>query len=296
MSMTLEGSYVALVTPFKNDIVDEDKIKELVDWHIENGTQGLIACGTTGEAPTLSADEHALVVKTMVEAAKKRVPVFAGTGSNSTKHTIENTKRAQDNGADGALVVCPYYNRPSQGGLYGHFKAVAESTSLKIIIYNIQSRTAINLETPTLAKLAQDCPNIIGVKESSGSLDQMTQVARTCPKGFSILSGDDNLTLPCIAVGGKGIISTVGNIIPKQVSELTKAALAGNLSQATALHQKLFPLFKVVFIEGNPGPIKEAMALMNLIDSPELRLPMFRMEEANRQRLISVMKEFGLLV
>ena len=295
MSTKLEGTFVALVTPFKDDVVDVDTIRALVKWHIKNGTRGIIACGTTGEAPTLSLEEHGLVVKTIVEAADKKIPVFAGTGSNNTKHTIEVTKHAERNGADGVLVVCPYYNRPTQKGLYHHFKAVAESTPLDIIIYNIQSRTAVNMETATLAKLAEDFPNIIGVKDSSGSLDQMTQVVRTCPKNFSMLSGDDNLTLPCMSVGGKGIISTVGNIIPKQMSELTSLALAGKFQQARDLHLHLFPLFKAVFIESNPGPIKEALAMMKLIGSPELRLPMFRMEEANRKQLASVMKEYGLL-
>jgi 4-hydroxy-tetrahydrodipicolinate synthase len=295
MPIALEGSFVALVTPFKNGIVDEDNIRKLVTWHIENGTRGIIACGTTGEAPTLSLEEQGLVTKTIVEAANKKIPVFAGTGSNNTKHVIEATKNAERHGADGALVVCPYYNRPTQNGLYHHFRAVADSTSLKIIIYNIQSRTAVNMETPTLEKLAKDCPNIIGVKESSGSLDQMTQVVRACGKNFSMVSGDDNLVLPCMSVGGKGVISTVGNIIPKQMSELTQAALKGNWDKARELHLKLFPLFKAVFMETNPGPIKEAMAMMGLIGSPEMRLPMYGMEDANRKKLAAVLKDFGLL-
>lgn len=295
MSFALEGSFVALVTPFKDNVVDEQQIQKLVKFQIENGTSGIIACGTTGEAPTLSLEEHGRVVKTIVEAAEKKIPVFAGTGSNNTKHVIEVTKQAERNGANGALIVCPYYNRPTQKGLYHHFRAVAESTPLDIIVYNIQGRTAVNMETATLAKLAQDCPNIIGVKESSGSLDQMTQVVRLCPKNFSMLCGDDNMALACMAVGGKGVISTVGNIIPKQMSELIRAALSGNFQRARELHLKLFPLFKAVFVESNPGPIKEAMAMMKLIDSPELRLPMFEMEEANRQFLASVMREQGLL-
>jgi 4-hydroxy-tetrahydrodipicolinate synthase len=295
MSATLEGSFVALATPFKNDVVDEANIRKLVKWQIDNGTRGIIACGTTGEAPTLSEEEHGVVVRTIVEAANKKVPVFAGVGTNNTKHVIEAAKRAEKNGADGILVVCPYYNKPTQDGLYHHFRAVAESTPLEIIVYNIQSRTAINMETPTLARLAQDCANIIGVKESSGSLDQMTQVVRSCRKGFSMVSGDDHLTLPCVAVGGKGIISTLANIIPKEISELANAALAGKFEKARELHLKLYPLFRALFMESNPGPLKEAMFLMKLIDAPELRLPMFRMEEANRKKLESVLKEFGLL-
>lgn len=295
MSTTLEGTLVALVTPFKDEFIDEVKIRKLVKWHIENGTRGIIACGTTGEAPTLSQEEQGLVVRTIVEAAEKKIPVFAGTGSNDTKHVIEATKQAERNGVDGVLVVCPYYNRPTQNGLYYHFRAVSESTPLDIIVYNIQSRTAVNMETATLARLAEDCANIIGVKESSGSLDQMTQVVRSCGRNFAMLSGDDNLALPCMSVGGKGVISTVGNIIPKQMSELTGAALAGNWQHARELHLRLFPLFKAVFMETNPGPIKEAMAMMKLIDSPELRLPMYKMEEANCKRLASVLKEYELL-
>ncbi|MFA4994593.1 MAG: 4-hydroxy-tetrahydrodipicolinate synthase [Bdellovibrionales bacterium] len=295
MSITLEGSFVALVTPFKDGEVDEKCIHKLTQWQIENGTRGIIACGTTGEAPTLSLEEQGLVIKTIVDASEKKIPVFAGTGSNDTKHVIEATKNAERNGADGALVVCPYYNRPTQNGLYHHYRAVAESTPLKIIVYNIQSRTAVNMETSTLERLAKDCPNIIGVKEASGSIDQMTQVVRACPKNFSMLSGDDNLTLPCMSIGGKGVISTVANIAPKQMSQLTQSVLTGNWDKARELHLKLFPLIKVLFIETNPGPIKEAMAMMKLIDSPDIRLPMFRMEDANRQRLAAVLKDFGLL-
>ncbi len=295
MAGLLEGSFVALVTPFKNGAIDTDNIRKLVAWHIENGTRGIIACGTTGEAPTLSLEEQGLVIKTIVEAANKKIPVFAGTGSNNTKHVIDVTKNAERNGAQGVLVVCPYYNRPTQNGLYHHFRTIADSTPLEMIIYNIQSRTAVNLETTTLEKLAKDCPNIVGVKESSGSLDQMTQVVRACGKKFSMLSGDDNLALPCMSVGGKGVISTVANIIPKQMGELTLAALKGDWEKARELHLKLFPLFKAIFIETNPGPIKEAMAMMKLIGSPEMRLPMYGMEDANRKRLASVLKEFSLL-
>lgn len=295
MSFNFEGSMVALVTPFRNNVVDEAKIKELVKWHIKNGTNGIIACGTTGEAPTLSTEESGLVVKTVVEAAEGKIPVIAGTGSNNTKHVIELTEQAERLGANGVLVVCPYYNRPTQKGLYEHYRAIAQSTSLGIIVYNIQGRTTVNMETPTLARLAADFPNIIGVKEASGSLDQMTNVIRSCRDGFLMWSGDDVLTLPCISVGGKGVISTVGNIAPKMMSDLTKFALAGDFEKAKEVHFKLYPLIKAVFMETNPIPLKEAMAMMKLIDAPELRLPMCRMEDNNRQRLAAVLKEFGLI-
>ncbi|MDD4615937.1 MAG: 4-hydroxy-tetrahydrodipicolinate synthase [Alphaproteobacteria bacterium] len=292
---TLEGTWTALATPFKNGAVDEAKIRELTKWQIKNGVNGIIACGTTGEAPTLSEEEHSAVVRNIVEAAEKKVPVYAGVGTNNTKHVIENAKRVEKEGANGLLVVSPYYNKPTQKGLYEHFRAVAEATPLPIIVYNIQGRTAVNVETATLAKLSEDCKNIVGVKEASGSLDQMSQVMRMCRKGFAMLSGDDGLTLPCMAVGGTGVISTSSNVVPKEMSEMTSAALAGDFAKAREIHFKLYPLFKVLFIESNPQPLKEAMAMMKLINAPELRLPMVRMEEANRQKLAAALKDYGLI-
>ncbi|MDD3370186.1 MAG: 4-hydroxy-tetrahydrodipicolinate synthase [Alphaproteobacteria bacterium] len=295
MTTKIEGTWPALITPFKDGAVDEAKIRDLTKWQIKNGVSGIIACGTTGEAPTLDTEEHSCVVRTIVEAADGKVPVFAGVGTNNTKHVIENAKRVEKLGVEGLLVVNPYYNKPTQSGLYAHFRAVSEATPLDIIVYNIQGRTAVNVETPTLVRLANDCKNIVGVKEASGSLDQMSQVARSCPKGFAMMSGDDALTLPCMAVGGKGVIATTANIVPKEMSDMTSAALAGNWDKARELHFRLYPLFKALFIESNPQPLKEAMAMMKLIDAPELRLPMVRMEEANRLRLAAVMKEYGLI-
>lgn len=294
MRRSFQGSIVALVTPFRDRKVDEAKLRELVEFHVRNGTDGIVACGTTGEDPVLSHEEHERVVEIVVEAAQGRVPVIAGTGSNSTAKTIELTVHAKQAGVDAALVVSPYYNRPTQQGLYEHFRAVAEATDLPVIVYNIQVRTAVNVETDTLARLARDCRNIVGVKEASGSLDQMTQVILACGPEFTVLSGDDNLTLPLMAVGGRGVISVIANIVPKETADLTHAALDGDWKRARELHLKLFPLCKAMFIETNPIPVKEAMAMMGLIQ-PEFRLPLCRMADANRERLKKVLAQYNLL-
>jgi len=294
MRPTFQGSIVALVTPFKNGRVDEAKLAELVDLHVASGTDGIVPCGTTGESPTLSHDEHKRVVEVVIRAAAGRIPIIAGTGSNSTAEAIELTGHAKRAGATAALVVNPYYNKPTQEGLYRHFRAIAEAVDLPIILYNIAGRTAVNVETDTLARLVRDCPSIVGVKEASGSLDQMTQVVLACGPEFSVLSGDDNLTLPLMSIGGRGVISVVANFAPREVAEMTHAALAGDWKQARELHLKLFPLCRAVFIETNPIPVKEAMAMMGMIE-PELRLPMCRMSDANRQRLRSILEQHGLL-
>jgi 4-hydroxy-tetrahydrodipicolinate synthase len=294
MTVTFQGSIVALVTPFRNGKVDEAKLRELVDFHVTHGTDGIVPCGTTGESPTLSHDEHRRVVEIVVEAARKRVVVIAGTGSNSTAEAIELTKHAERAGADAALVVNPYYNKPTQEGLYRHFRAVAESVALPIIAYNIQSRTAVNVETETLARLVRDCKNLVGVKEASGSLDQMSQVIAACGPAFSVLSGDDNVTLPLMAIGGRGVISVIANLVPRETSDMVHAALDGDFKRARELHYRLFPMARAAFLETNPIPIKEAMAMVGMIE-PELRLPMCRMSDANRAKLTAVVKSLGLL-
>ncbi len=294
MNRTLQGSLVAMVTPFRNGKVDEAKVRELVEFHVKQGTDALVPCGTTGESPTLNHDEHQAMVELVIEAAAGRIPVVAGTGSNSTAEAVELTKHAANAGAAAALVVNPYYNKPTQEGLYRHFRAVAEASALPIFVYNIQSRTAINVETDTLARLARDCKNVIGVKEASGSLDQMTQVILACGPDFIVLSGDDNLTLPLMAVGGRGVISVIANIVPRETAEMTHAALDGDWKRARELHHKLFPLARAAFIETNPIPIKEAMAMAGMLE-PEFRLPMCRMSEANRERLRRVLERYGLV-
>jgi 4-hydroxy-tetrahydrodipicolinate synthase len=294
MKTTFQGSLVALVTPFKNDAVDEAKLRELVEFHVKNGTDAIIPCGTTGESPTLSHEEHRRVVDVVIEAARGRIAVVAGTGSNSTREAISLTKHAAASGASGALVVNPYYNKPTQEGLYRHFRAVAEASDIPVIVYNIQGRTAVNVETDTMARLVRDCPTIVGVKEASGSLDQMTQVILACGPEFSVLSGDDNITLPLMAVGGRGVVSVIANIVPRDVADMTHAALDGDWKRARDLHLKLFPLSRAAFIETNPIPIKEAMAMAGMLE-PEFRLPMCRMGDANREKLRGIVRQFGLV-
>ena len=291
---TFQGSFVALVTPFRNGQVDEAKLRELVDFHISHGTDGLIPCGTTGESPTLSHDEHRRVVEIVVDTARKRIPVVAGTGSNSTREAIELTQHAERAGASGALVVNPYYNKPTQEGLYRHFRAVADAVSIPIITYNIQSRTAVNVETATMARLARDCKNIVGVKEASGSLDQMSQVIAACGPSFSVLSGDDNVTLPLMAIGGHGVISVIANIVPREVADMVHAALDADFKRARELHYRLFPLARAAFLETNPIPIKEMMAMAGMLE-PEFRLPMCRMSDANRETLRGILKTYALV-
>jgi 4-hydroxy-tetrahydrodipicolinate synthase len=289
-----QGSIVALVTPFRGGKVDEPTLKKLVEMHVAQGTDGIVPCGTTGESPTLSHDEHKRVVEIVIEAARGRLHVIAGTGSNATSEAIELTAHAKKAGATGALVVNPYYNKPTQEGLYRHFRAVAEAVDIPILAYNIAGRTAVNVETDTLVRIVKDCPNIVGVKEASGSLDQMTQVILACGPDFSVLSGDDNLTLPLMSVGGRGVISVIANFVPRETAEMTHAALAGDWKLARELHLKLFPLSRAAFMETNPIPVKEAMAMMGMLE-PEFRLPMCPMGAANRERLKTILVQHGLI-
>ncbi len=294
MSQTFQGSFVAMVTPFRNGKIDEAKLRELVEFHIAHGTDGLIPCGTTGESPGLTHDEHRRVVEVVIEASRGRIRVVAGTGSNSTAEAIELTKHAERAGAAGALVVNPYYNKPTQEGLYRHFRAVAESVAIPILVYNIQSRTAVNVETDTLARLVRDVASVAGVKEASGSLDQMSQVIAACGPDFSVLSGDDNITLPLLAIGGSGVVSVIANIVPRETADLVHAALDGDWKRARDLHYRLFPLARAAFLETNPIPIKEAMAMAGMLE-PEFRLPMCRMSDANREKLRAILKPYALV-
>ena len=288
-----KGSMVALVTPFKNGKIDEKALGALVEFHIKNGTTAIVPCGTTGESATLSYDEHDKVIELVIQFANGRVPVIAGTGSNSTEEAITLTRHAKKAGAAASLQVSPYYNRPTQKGLYLHFKAIAEAVDIPIIVYNIASRTGVNIEPETFAKLA-GIKNIIGVKESSGSLEQMSRIRNICPKEFLLISGDDALTLPVLSIGGVGIISVVSNIIPRDVADMCVAFEKGDIKKAQALHYKMLPLVKAVFIETNPIPVKTAMSLMKLIDF-EIRLPMCEMLPENKEKLVKAMKEYKLL-
>jgi 4-hydroxy-tetrahydrodipicolinate synthase len=271
---SFEGSMVAMVTPFRDGQVDEAKIGELVEFHVKNGTDAIIPCGTTGESPTLNHGEHKQVVEATIKAAAGRVQVIAGTGSNSTAEAIDMTQHAKAAGADGVLMVCPYYNKPTQKGLIAHYKAVAEAVDIPIILYNIPGRTGVNMLTETVATLA-DMPNIVAMKEASGSLEQMTEVIIICGDRLTVVSGDDTLTLPLMAVGGKGVISVIANIIQE-------------------IHLRIFPLCKAMFYETNPGPVKTAMQLLGRLNG-ELRLPLVPMLDANRDKLAKALKAYGLL-
>jgi 4-hydroxy-tetrahydrodipicolinate synthase len=289
-----KGSIVAIVTPFKNGKVDEGKLRELVDFQIKNGASGIVPCGSTGESATLTFEEHEQVIEIVIKQAKKRVPVIAGTGSNSTQEAIMLTQAAAKSGADASLQVSPYYNRPTQKGLYTHFKAIADSTGIPIILYNIAARTGVNIEPETIAKLASDCKNIIAVKEASGNLDQMSRIKQLCPKNFGLISGDDSLTLPILAIGGRGVISVVANIAPMDVAVMVDEFEKGNIEKARQIHYKLLPLIRAMFIETNPIPVKTAMGLLGIC-APDLRLPMCEMAPENIEKLKKALKEYGLL-
>jgi 4-hydroxy-tetrahydrodipicolinate synthase len=284
----LSGCFTALITPFRDGLVDVPALRALVQRQIEGGVSGLVPCGTTGEAPSLTAAEWDRVVATTIEATAGRVPVLAGTGSNSTMTTIERTQRARALGADGALIVTPYYNKPTQEGLFRHFATVAETVDLPIVLYNVPGRTSVNLLPETVVRLAA-LPGIVGIKEASGSLDQASQIAREAPSGFSILSGDDSLTLPIMSVGGTGIISVVSNIVPDAVSALTTALLAGDFATGRAMHLALFDLCRAMFIETNPVPVKAAAALLGYC-TPEVRLPLAPLSDAAQRRVESALE------
>lgn len=290
----LEGALVAIITPFRGGQVDEESLRRLIDWQIDNGTSGIVPCGTTGESPTLSFDEHKRVIEITVDQVKKRVPVLAGAGSNSTAEAIELTKHAKKAGADAALIVTPYYNKPTQEGIYRHFKAIVDECALPLVPYNIAGRTGINIEPATLARLAE-MPEIIAVKEASGSLAQMAEIANLCGDNLVLLSGDDNLTLPLLSIGGKGVISVISNLVPDRVSAAVKAWTDGKPDEARRLFNELLPLCKAMFIETNPIPCKVAAGLMGLVPDAALRLPMCEMSPANLDKLKAVLTAQGLL-
>ncbi|HKT35741.1 MAG TPA: 4-hydroxy-tetrahydrodipicolinate synthase [Nitrospira sp.] len=287
------GSIVAIVTPFRNGKVDERTFGDLIEWQIANGTNGIVPCGTTGESATLTHQEHHRVVELTVEAVKGRVAVIAGTGSNSTDEAISLTRHAKESGADGALLITPYYNKPSQEGLYRHYKAVAEAVELPLVLYNIPGRTAVNMLPATVARLAV-MKNIVAIKEGSGSVQQASDIAQMCGDRLTVLSGDDPLTLPMMAVGAKGVITVTANVMPKEMAQLVASFLAGRIDEARRIHFTLSPLFAALFYETNPIPVKEAMGMMGKID-PELRLPLCAMSVENRNQLARVLKEMRLI-
>ncbi len=288
-----KGSIVAIVTPFANGAVDETKLRELVEFQIENGTDAIVPCGTTGEASTLDYDEHMNVVKIVIDQVKKRVPVIAGTGSNSTSEAIELSQQAKDAGADGVLLVTPYYNKPTQEGLVRHYTAIADAVALPQILYNVPGRTGVNMLPDTVARLAPH-KNIVAIKEATGSLQQASEIMALCGEKIDVLSGDDFITFPMMACGAKGVISVLANIMPKAVADLTDAFFAGDLATARKIHLETLKISNAMFIESNPIPVKTAVGLMGKA-SDEVRLPLCPMGEANKAKLVAIMKEYKLI-
>jgi 4-hydroxy-tetrahydrodipicolinate synthase len=292
--MDLKGVYTALITPFKNGALDEEGLGRLIEFQLQGGVDGIVPCGTTGEASTLSYEEHERVIELAVKFVDGKVPVIAGTGSNSTHETVELTAKAKKLGTDMVLLVAPYYNRPTQEGLYSHFKKVAEEVDIPIVLYNIPTRTGVNMLQELVARLAE-IPNIVAIKEASGSLQQVADIYRLTKGRFTILSGDDNIFLPMMALGARGVISVLSNILPQKLKMLSKAFLdEKDIEKARALHMELMPLFQAMFVEVNPVPVKESLYYMGLVEK-ELRLPLVPLTDKNREYLKTVLKEFGLL-
>jgi 4-hydroxy-tetrahydrodipicolinate synthase len=292
----MRGCATALVTPFKADgAIDEDRLRALVDRQINGGVSLLVPCGTTGESATMTEDEDQRVIAITVEVARGRARVIAGTGSNSTAAAIEYSKRARDLGADAMLQVAPWYNKPTQEGLYAHFRAIADAIpETPIMLYNVPGRTSSNINAQTVLRLARDCENIVAIKEASGNLTQIMEILRERPANFRVLSGDDAVTLPLIALGAEGIVSVASNEAPDLMSQMTERALAGNWTEARALHYRLLPLMEINFIESSPGPVKAAMAMMGLLEE-NFRLPLVPIQEQSRARIREVVTELGLL-
>jgi len=288
-----KGSIVAIVTPFKKGKVDEKALGNLIEWHISQGTHGIVPCGTTGESATLDYKEHYRVIEFTIKAVNKRVPVIAGTGANATDETVMLTKQAKKYGADAALLVTPYYNKPTQEGLYRHYKEVAESVDIPLVLYNVPGRTAVNLLPSTVARLAE-IKNIVAIKEASGDMKQVSEVIRLCGDRITVISGDDFTTLPLLALGGKGVISVSANVAPKDVSTMCSSWLKGQYDKARAIHYKLEPLNAVMFIETNPIPVKTALAMMGRIQE-ELRLPLCEMSSVNKEKLRKVLVDLKLI-
>jgi 4-hydroxy-tetrahydrodipicolinate synthase len=285
------GTFTALVTPFRNGGIDVSAFEKLIENQIAFGISGVVAVGTTGESPTLSHEERQELIRLAVATARKRCQVLAGTGSNATQHAVADTKMAEKLGADGALLVAPYYNKPSQEGLFRHFKTIADATSLAIMLYNIPGRCGVDIAPDTVARLAKECGNIVAIKEASGSVERISELRARLPESFTILSGDDSLTLPFMSVGAVGVVSVASNLFPAEVCELVRAYECGNAKLATSLHHKMFPLFKDLFIEPNPVPVKTALGWRGAM-SGEVRLPLCEMSETNQTRLRKTLEEF----
>lgn len=288
------GTYTAIVTPFRNGAIDDGAFENLIKFQIKGGVDGIVPVGTTGESPTLDCEEHIRVIELAVKFSAGKIKVLAGTGANATREAIELTQAAEKVGADGSLQVAPYYNKPTQEGLYQHFKAIAKNTKLPIVLYSIPGRCGIEIAVETTKRLAQDCKNIVGIKEAGGSCDRVSQLRAACGSKFEIVSGDDSLTLPFMAVGAQGVISVASNVIPKEISQMVKAFSSGKISAAMKLHEKFYPLFKDLFIETNPTPVKAALAMMKMIEE-EYRLPLVPMNPKNWDALRTTLKRCGVL-
>ena len=288
-----KGAVTALATPFRDGAVDAPALRDLIEWQIQSGIDGLVPCGSTGEAATLTHAEHESVIKLTVEQVRKRVPVIAGTGSNSTAEAIRLTAAAREMGADGALLLSPYYNKPTQDGIFKHYKMIAASVDLPLFVYNIPGRTASNITPETFARLSE-IKNIVGVKEASGSMDQASDILKLCGDRLTILSGDDGLTLPLIALGAKGVISTCSNVVPREMHDLVAAALGGDFAKAREIHYRLLPLIRALFVETNPIPVKQALAFMGKCAN-ELRMPLVPMTAGPAEKLRIAMKELRLI-
>ncbi len=292
--MSFAGTYTALVTPFREGVFDSDAFRSLIEAQIAGGVEGIVPVGTTGESPTLTHDEHGEVIRTAVAIVRGRCKVIAGTGSNSTREALSLTTQAQKLGADAALLVAPYYNKPSQEGLFRHYRAVAEAVEIPLILYSIPSRCGIEIGVETVRRLAKDCPKIVGIKEAGGSVERVSALRQVLPDSFEILSGDDSLTLPFLSAGGVGVISVASNLIPRQVADFVRSWRTGNIQQAIDAHRNYYRLFRDLFIEPNPVPIKYALSLRGLM-SAEVRLPLCEMEDFNKEKLRATLEALEIL-
>ena len=292
--MLFSGAMTALVTPFKNNALDEEAYRNFIEFQITEGIHGLVPCGTTGESATLSHEEHERVIENCIDQAKGRVPVLAGAGSNNTIEAIRLTRFAKKAGADGALLITPYYNKPTQEGLFQHYKAIAEAVDMPLVPYNVPGRTGCNLLPETLARLAKAFPNIVGVKEATGDMAQGSKTLSSCPQGLSVLSGDDFTALPLMALGGHGIISVTSNLVPGRVAAMVNAFRKGDVAGAARIHHELFPLHEAMFFESNPIPAKTALHLMGKMEA-ELRLPLCSIGAAAKEKLTAVLRQLKLI-
>ncbi|MBO8143981.1 MAG: 4-hydroxy-tetrahydrodipicolinate synthase [Thermodesulfobacterium sp.] len=288
--MKLQGSIVALITPFKDGKVDENSLRNLIKWHLEAGTHGILVLGTTGEAPAIDMEERKRIMEITLEEAKGKVPLIVGTGTNNTKKVFKYTKLAEEMGFDAALIVTPYYNKPSQNGLYEHYSYIAKNTQIPIILYNVPGRTGVNLLPDTTARLSQ-IENIVAIKEACGDIKQVTELVLKCSKDFTILSGDDFTAYATVMLGGKGVISVAANVMPKEMAQLMESALNGDVTKAQELNLRLYPLYKAMFVETNPVPAKTALWLMGKIETPEVRLPLAQLTEKSLETLKIILKE-----